>query len=174
MASPDLFSEINFDDKPQDSLDLNKVTKNPQDDIVKEILNNEKVNQEQYNELIDNYRKLELQYKAKDQELNKLVHIFINFNDECDLNWIDVSNVTNMSYLFMHSNFNGDISKWNVSNVTNMSYMFAFSQFNGDISKWDVSNVESVRCMFMFSRHRGDISNWSNNANCDQSFFIVK
>ena len=90
-----------------------------------------------------------------------------------DLNDIDTSKITDMSYLFYGSdnyrlcnlskNGNFDISDWDVSNVTNMEAMFYNSNFDGDISEWNVSNVKNMEYMFTFSQFtgkNGDISNW--------------
>ena len=94
-------------------------------------------------------------------ELAKLVKKLIEERGmDADLNDIDTSEITNMSFLFDESKFNGDISQWDVSNVERMTAMFRDSYFNGDISGWDVSNVKKMTSMFYNSKFNGDISEW--------------
>ena len=100
--------------------------------------------------LINKNSKIAYNYHPKTkEELKDIINKRIESEgNECDLNDIDTSNITDMSYLFVESDFNGDISNWNVSNVESMISMFAGSNFNGDISNWNVSNVKFKLVMF--------------------------
>jgi hypothetical protein len=95
------------------------------------------------------------------EELLDLVNRLIEERGlNADLNDIDISLITDMSFLFCESEFNGDISKWDVSKVENMTSMFFNSKFTGDISNWNVGNVKVMRYMFAYSKFNGDISKW--------------
>ncbi len=98
------------------------------------------------------------------EELRKIIE---ESSINADLNYLDVSEITDMSYLFKNTKFNGDISQWDVSNVKSMAGMFSDSLFNQDISKWDVSNVEIMAYMFFGSEFSYDLSNWRVNQYAD-------
>ena len=115
-------------------------------------------------------------YKVKDRK--ELKEIIKNAGKKENLNYLDVSSITDMSGLFRDYgyDFDGDISEWDVSNVKNMASMFEESSFNRDISKWDVSNVEDMSGMFAYSIFNGDISKWdvSNVKNMSNMFYSSK
>ncbi len=120
----------------------------------------------------------ESEYTVRPETRNKLIDIIEETIEEqgnnCDLNFIDTSLITDMSRLFSNfAEFNGDISGWDVSNVKKMNRMFYGSKFTGDISKWDISSVEDMHEMFMNSKFNGDISKW-NTSKVKYMSFIFK
>ena len=66
-----------------------------------------------------------------------------------DLNFIDTSKITDMSWLFEYISCNFDISNWDMSNVKNVDNMFYCCwNFNCDLSNWDMSKALRINEMF--------------------------
>lgn len=86
---------------------------------------------------------------------------------DADLNFIDVSLVTDMSGLFENTGYeirNIKIDEWDTSNVTNMSHMFYnCTDLNCDgIGDWDVSNViDMTEIFYGCKQFNCDLSNWN-------------
>ena len=120
------------------------------------------------------YEKFGFKYTVQNKEkLQSLIRTIELIDRDANLNWIDTSKVTDMSYLFNSSSMNFNISEWDVSNVEKMDAMFSYTYiFQGDLSKWDVSNVRSMIAMFRNSIYCGDISNWNlNHCKVEEMFY---
>lgn len=102
---------------------------------------------------------------TSNKSLKKLVNYFIS--NKCkNLNYIDVSQLTDFSNIFRKMYMeNIDISDWDVSNGTNFRYMFYDAyNFNCSLHKWDVSNGTNFDSMFCGAKQFfTDLSTWDIN-----------
>ena len=95
------------------------------------------------------------------RQLKQLINYAFKHNIY-DLNFIDTSEITDMSLLFSNCMHNFDVSSWDVSNVRNMGYMFYHCKnFNCDLLNWDVSKVKNMNYMFYNCKNFNcDLSDW--------------
>lgn len=125
---------------------------------IKHSLNKNNINDEDLNEI----------YKpqTKDELITIISNFIEKYGDDVDLNFIDTSQITDMSHLFKKfPNFNGDIDLWNVSNVKDFNAMFKdckkLEQMN--LTHWNVEKCKDFSDMFYNCKSLktiGDISNW--------------
>lgn len=109
-------------------------------------------------------KSLRLKPKSKEQ-LRSIIEQELKYQGpDADLNFIDTSEITDMSSLFIDLKpQNIKIDEWDTSKVTNMKSMFAYCRkFNGiGLENWDLSSVEDIKSMFEYcSKFNSDLSTW--------------
>ena len=115
-----------------------------------------------------NNRQDKYEYHPKTEDELKNIIIELLKEGQTDLNYIDISEITDMNSLFWMINKRVtvkdiDISEWDVSNVTDMGAMFSGCyDFNSDLSRWNVSKVTDMSRMFVScDEFNSDLSNWN-------------
>ena len=118
-----------------------------------------------YEYLLVKNKKTKTMIEATNDTIKDIVsHEIEQLGFEADLNYIDVSKVTDFRNAFRLKKFNGDISEWDVSNAIMMDQMFeGCLEFNCDLGNWNVSNVTSMTKMFALdSKFEGiGLENWN-------------
>lgn len=121
--------------------------------------------------------------KATNETIHNIVIDEIKrLGNDCDLNHIDVSGVTNLYHdhyaLFEHTDFCGDVSKWQVGNCECFTGVFYdCPNFNCDLSSWDMSQAKIIASMFRgCSEFNQDIGNWNFTqlTNTFKTFYYCK
>ncbi|WP_159737177.1 BspA family leucine-rich repeat surface protein [Vibrio atypicus] len=89
-----------------------------------------------------------------------------------ELQFMNVSQITNFNSLFNGKTLTADISGWDVSKGTDFSYMFSDTKsFNFDISGWDTSKGTHFIGMFQYNQaFDQDISGWNVSSVSDPSW----
>lgn len=110
---------------------------------------------------------LHTKYTVQPKNYNELLRIVNSTlkQGKYDLNFIDTSEITDMSMLFAGNKCDFDVSNWDVSKVTNMQDMFVGCvNFTGKgLEKWDVSNLKNMENMFCNCKNftGKSIKNWN-------------
>jgi surface protein len=116
-------------------------------------------------------KKKENIFKYFPETKNELRHIIAKKNinsNNIDLNDVDVSKISDLSFLFDQSpDANPDVSNWDVSHVTNMRGLFSgCHNFEGKgLENWDVSNVTDMSGMFDGCEELKKIPSWYKTNN---------
>ena len=143
------------------------------------LIDNGKATKEDLNTLKHWYKQTDLRYhvKSKKQLLNIIVNLSQISPKDIDLNWIDISNLTDLTRLFSKvKNLNIDCSEWDTGHVEKFNYIFAFSSnTNIKANNWQFDNAKEFDGMFYMCKTINveiDAEHWnSGNVKSMQNMF---